>query len=171
MSLRAAYWLVFAITLVVYGTMVIWTLPGIAAAAGGLVAFDLRPTGYSPDEARTFLAALNDQGRALYLGPQRMLDLVYPALLAIVLGGATVTLVRNAPLRWALLVVILGGMAADYTENALVKSMLENSSPVSDASAMGAARATIVKSALTGLAMSAVCIALVIAFFRRRQNT
>jgi hypothetical protein len=170
MTWRAPYWTVFAITLAVYGAMMFWTLPGISAAAEGLVAFDMRPGGYSPDEARRFLAALTDEGRALYLGPQHLLDLFYPALLAIVLGGAVWGLVRSAALRWILLAVILGGMLADYTENALVKGLIESFAPVTDAAVQSASLATLVKSTLTGLAMIALCIAVVSAFIRRRKN-
>jgi hypothetical protein len=169
MSWRFAYWATFIATMGVYMAMVIWTLPAIATAAGGLAVFDMRPTGYSPQEARAFLAALTDEGRALYLGPQRLLDLFYPAMLAVVLGGAIWVLVRFAWLRRVLLAIVLGGMLADYWENALVKDLLETPGPVSDAAILAASRATMAKSALTGLAMTAVLVALVAAFFRTRR--
>lgn len=169
MSWRSAYWAGFVAAMGVYMAMVIWTLPAISAAAGGLAPFDLRPTGYSPQEARAFLAALSDEGRALYLGPQRLLDLFYPALLGVVLGGAVWALVRFALLRWVLLAAVLGGMLADYSENILVKGLLETPGPVTDNAVLAASRATITKSALTGLAMMAVLVALVLAFIRRRR--
>ncbi len=85
------------------------------------------------------------------------------------LGGAIWALVRSAPLRWVLLAVILGGMLADYAENMLVKGLLEAPGPVTDAAILAASRATMIKSALTGLAMMAVLIALVLTFIRRRR--
>ena len=160
MSLRAAYWLVFAAMLVVYGAMVLWTLPAISDGAGGLVPFDLRLTGYNVADARLFLSGLNDAGRALYQGPQRLLDTAYPALLGLVLSGAFIALVARRWLRWALILVVLAGMAADYTENYLVAQMLAAQEPVADSLVAAASRATLVKSTLTGLAMTVVLVLL-----------
>jgi hypothetical protein len=161
MSRKIAYWFVFAVTLGIYLTMLTWTLPGISADAAGLVPFDMRPMGYSPDEARSFLAALGDKGRALYLGPQAQLDLVYPLVLAVVLAGAVSVLISDWRLRGVLYVFVLGGMLADYTENTFVALMLEYTEPVPDRLANLASKATVVKSVLTGLAMIAVLVGLI----------
>ena len=56
------YWIVFAVTLAVYGTMLAWSLPTVAASAEGLMPFDMRPGGYSFAEAEAFLAALSAEG-------------------------------------------------------------------------------------------------------------
>ena len=167
MPLRMLYWTAFAAALAVYATMLAWTLPGISASAGGLAPFDMRPGGYDGDAARGFLDALGREGRALYQGPQRMLDLFYPALLAIVLAGAVWALVQNRPLRALLLVVVPAGMGADYLENVRVAGLLAQSGAVTDEAVAAASRATQVKSALTGLAMVAVIAALAVAGVRR----
>ena len=164
---KLAYWVIFAATMAIYVTMLVWTLPGIAENAGGLVPFDMRPTGYTPDEARTFLDALNEDGRSLYLGPQHMLDLAYPILLAIVLAGAVAALIGNRKLRGVLYLAILLGMLADYSENTFVALMLEYPVPVTDKLAGLANKATVVKSTLTGFAMVVVFGALVLAAKRR----
>jgi hypothetical protein len=161
MPRKIAYWFVFAVTLGIYLTMLTWTLPGISADAAGLVPFDMRPMGYTPDEARSFLAALGDKGRALYLGPQAQLDLVYPLFLAVVLAGAVSVLIADWRLRGVLYIFILGGMLADYTENTFVALMLEYTEPVPDRLASLACKATVVKSVLTGLAMIAVLLGLI----------
>jgi hypothetical protein len=153
---RAAYWVVFAAALGVYLWMITGTLPAITRAAGGLMPFDLRPTGYSVDEARAFLGALSDSGRAVYLGPQHMLDLVYPALLAVVLIGAVRVLFQGAWLRAGLSGIILAGMVADYVENAVVAQLLRSSGEAPAGMIRLANGATMVKSGLTGLAMVAV---------------
>lgn len=169
MSLRAAYRTAFTAAMVVYLAMVFWTLPGISTAAGGLAEFDLRPMGYRPDEARAFIGALSDQGRVLYLGPQRLLDFFYPGLLAIVLGGAIWSLVRPVLLRRVLLAMVVGGMLADYVKNSLVKGLLKSPGPVTDLAILTASRATVIKTALTGLAMIAVLIAAVLTLVQRRK--
>ena len=72
-----AFWLLFAATLSVYIVIVGWAIPMIAAEADGLTPFDMRPYGYSFDEARAFLSALTPRGVEIYLGPQQRLDTFY----------------------------------------------------------------------------------------------
>jgi len=43
--MRLTFWMIFAVMMGVYLVMVLWSLPLIMADAGGLPAFDLRPTG------------------------------------------------------------------------------------------------------------------------------
>lgn len=167
---RIAYWAVFAAALAVYAAMVGWTLPAISRDAGGLSPFDMRPTGYSVAEARAFLAALGDEGRALYLGPQHWLDLVYPALLAVVLIGAVKVLIAPRWLQFGLCLLALGGMAADYLENARVAAML-GGGPVPDALILAANRATQVKAAATSAVMLAVCAGLALAAWKTWRRT
>ena len=93
--MRFAFWTLVAITLAIYASMLIWTLPRITAAADGHVPFDMRPGGYSFDDAREFLTCLQPDGRTIYLGPQAVLDLIYPGLLAIVLTISLWTLTRS----------------------------------------------------------------------------
>lgn len=167
MPRKIAYWIVFAVTLGIYLTMLTWTLPGISADAAGLVPFDMRPMGYTLDEAREFLTALGDKGRDLYLGPQALLDLFYPLALAITLVGAVSVLITDWRLRGVLYIFILGGMLADYTENTFVALMLEYTEPVPDRLVSLASKATVVKSVLTGLVMIAVLGGLILAASRR----
>ncbi len=158
--LRRAYWFVFALTLAVYATMLGWTLPAITDAAGGLAPFDMRLTGYTPDDAHAFLGAISVQGREVYLGPQHALDRFYPALLAVVLAGAVWSLIPSRPLRLLLVVAAFAGATADYVENARVAAMLTTSGTVPDELILAASRATVAKSALTTLAMVAVILGL-----------
>ncbi len=157
---RQAYWAVFAAALAIHGTMALWTLPRIAQEAGGLLPFDLRPTGYTPEEARAFLSALSEEGRAVYSGPQRLLDSIYPALLAVVLAGAVKVLFRRGLLRIVLMLAVLGGMLADYAENMRVAGLLAAGPEAADAMIAAASRATVAKSAMTGLVMGVVLLAL-----------
>lgn len=168
---RVAYWAVFAAALAIYGAMVGWTLPAISRDAGGLVPFDMRPAGYSVEEARAFLTALGDQGRAIYLGPQHLLDMLYPALLAMVLIGAVRVLIGPVSLRWGLALMALGGMAADYLENARVGAMLLHDGAVPDAMITAASRATQVKAGLSTVVMLAVCAGLALAAWKKWRKT
>ncbi|GAA6201921.1 hypothetical protein [Aquicoccus sp. SU-CL01552] len=168
---RVAYWAVFAAALAVYGAMVGWTLPAISRDAAGLAPFDMRPMGYSVAEARAFLAALGAEGRALYLGPQHALDLVYPALLAVVLIGAVRALIGPLWLRWGLSLLALGGVAADYLENARVGAMLRDDGMLPGAAITAASHATQAKAGLTSVVMLAVCAGLARAAWTKWRKT
>lgn len=120
------YWIVVATTLGVYATMLLWSIPRISAEAGGLPVLDLRPGGYSFEEARAFLAALSPQGAAFYATVQHRLDTAYPALLALTLAWS---ILRLAPAgwgiwRWVLAATAIPGMVFDYLENLAVSALL-----------------------------------------------
>jgi hypothetical protein len=51
----------------------------------GLLPFDMRPGGYSPEHAYALLNALGVDGNRYYLTRQIPLDLIYPALMALTL--------------------------------------------------------------------------------------
>ena len=155
----ALYWVLVAATLGVYLAMVLWTLPKLSAAAGGLAPFDLRPTGYSLAEARAFLAALGPGDVAFYRDTQHRLDAFYPALLAAVLAIGLYRLTRNWPRLARVAVVataVLGG-AFDYLENAAVAAMLRAGADGLTTELAGAAsRWTMLKSAAATVALAAL---------------
>lgn len=121
--MQRAFWAVFVAAAVVFVVMVTWSLPFVSTSAGGLTPFDMRPMGYTPDEARAFLAALSAEGRTFYLNVQLRLDLLYPALLGVmmILGFQ---LLYQKPWSTVFGAVALISVAADYLENYLVSVML-----------------------------------------------
>ena len=152
---RLAYGLLFAATTMVYLFMALWTLPEIAASAGGLQAFDLRPAGYSEAQARAFLAALNDDGRALYVGLQHRLDTAYPALLALNLVFALFWAFPRAgnAARVVFSAIPSGTAVFDYLENLRVGAMLAMPPESVTADIIAAASsATVMKSILATVA-------------------
>ncbi len=151
----------------IYVTMITWTLPTIQAAAGGLPAFDMRPGGYDFAAAQTFLTALSQDGRDLYLGAQHRLDLIYPGLLAL-------TLILGLRLVWAPRLATQFSIAAcvaavaDYTENMLVGRMLRQTVDAVTPDMVASANwATLVKSAGDTIAMTALLIGGLLALYRR----
>lgn len=166
---RVVFWGVVAATLAVYAVMVLWSLPKVAAAAGGLAPFDLRPLGYSEAEARAFLSAITAEGRAFYIRVQHGLDVAYPALLALTLTLSFGRLVRSGGLRLVLILVAMGAMAADYTENALVAAMLSQPPEAVPATLIAqASLATLVKGLLSTVALVALLVAGIARLRRRR---
>jgi hypothetical protein len=158
------FWGIAAATLAVYLAMVLWSLPKIAALAGGLRPFDMRPLGYAPDEARAFLGALTLEGRGFYQTVQHRLDLAFPGLLALSL---VLAFRRLAPGRWGLLFSLIAVLGAgfDWAENAAVGHLL--SQGASDNAVTLASRLTLAKSACTTVAMTALLVLLLRAGLRR----
>lgn len=163
-----AFWCLLAVTIGVYATMLVWTLPAISAAAGGLTPFDMQPGGYDLPAAQGFLAALTEDGRALYLGAQHRLDAAYPALLAATLIWSLAWAFRWAPAwaRIALAIPPVIGAAADYLENARVSGLLLAEAVTADQVA-AASQATIVKSSATTVAMLCLLAGLGLVAIRR----
>lgn len=79
------FWPVFAATLAAWLSMNLWTVPRIEGTAGGLRLLDMRFTGYSYADVQDFVAAIGDEGTALYLGAQYWLDMLFPPLLGAVI--------------------------------------------------------------------------------------
>lgn len=162
-SLNLLFWVSLAISGIVYAVMLTWTLPSISAAAGGRVPFDLRPLGYSPDEATAFLQAITDDGRELYLNVQHRLDIVYPLSLALVIasGIAILAPVQRSVWKWALASVALPGMLFDFWENRLVRKMLLANPENIDPQLISAASfATLMKSVFSTIALSTLFLLL-----------
>ncbi|MFQ5621847.1 MAG: hypothetical protein ACE5FS_00475 [Paracoccaceae bacterium] len=156
MSVRwKLYWLLVAATLAVYFTMLLWSLRRIASAAGGLAPFDLRPGGYGFEDARAFLGALDADTVAFYLNVQHRLDLVYPAMLAAVLGVAVFRLLPGPrALKLAAVAVPVVGAACDYLENAAVAELLRaGAGDLTREAVSVAGRWTVLKSSATSLSM------------------
>ena len=89
-------------------------LAHLSRLAGGVSPFDIRPTGYSYDEAYAFLSAIGERGRRYYANRELLLDMFYPPLYAISRGLALWWLtmpgrLRDAPVplswRYALIAV------------------------------------------------------------------
>lgn len=126
MGSNRIFWMVVAVTLGDYFAMVFWSIPRISAEAGGLPVFDLRPGGYTFEEARAFLVALSAEGAQFYANVQHRLDAAYPALLAVTVAWS---ILRLAPARWGvwrhlLAATAIPGMIFDYLENRDVAGML-----------------------------------------------
>lgn len=75
--------LFFIITQIVYGTMLLWSIPNILKYSHGMKILDLMPTGYGAQYVQKLFETLGERGRDVYLFQQIPLDLVYPVLFAI----------------------------------------------------------------------------------------
>lgn len=156
MSLRCLFWMVFAVTAATYLVMVLWSLPRLAV--DGMFPFDLRPAGYSPEEARAYLSALSADQRAFYAGVQHKLDMLFPALMAASLILAY-HLLFTRPVAWLVSPVALAAATFDGLENAAV----------SNAMALRAHVWTVWKSLTVPLALGIVIAGPVRRWWRKRK--
>ncbi len=170
---RTAHIVLFTATIAVYLAMILWSLPRIADGAGGLIPFDLRPSGYSFEDARTFLAALDGDTITFYKTVQHRLDFIYPALLAASLSAGLLWAWRGTA-RWIVVGFIafaVFGAAADYLENANVGALLAaGADAITPEMVAKANSATIAKAALTTLATLALLVGLLRRAWRRLRS-
>lgn len=142
-------------TLAVYLIMVLWSLPLIAAEAGGRLPFDLRPFGYGLEEARAFLSALSETGRSQYLGAQHMLDRLFPPLLAVTQVLSFWQTFRPRPALGLAALALAAGWV-DLRENLAVAELLARGPGGIDAEITGRAAAlTVAKSLLAAVVLTA----------------
>jgi glucan phosphoethanolaminetransferase (alkaline phosphatase superfamily) len=171
--MRLLFRVLLMAAIALYAVMALWSFPLIAENAGGLAGFDLRFFGYSADEARAFLSALSDTGRAHYLGIQHSLDLVYPAVLSLTLVLGVLRFGARLPLvvRLVLVLIPLAGAGADYVENVLVAEILTLPvADVTDAMIAQASLVTTLKSMLFAVAIGVTFLLAVVFALRRRRN-
>ena len=173
MTAARAFGISLALMLAGVALMLVWSTPRIEA--GGLAPFDVRAGGDGADDARAFLAALTPAGRAVYLGPQRVFDTMFPAGLA----GVMALAIRwgleplPRPVARAALLVPLAYLVLDLAENAAVAGLLRagpdtlGETAVARASAFTVWKFRLVNAAL-GLTALALAVGAVAAARRRR---
>jgi hypothetical protein len=139
---------------VLWAVMFFGTLAHLQALAGGAAPFDIRPLGYSYDEARAFLEALGEQGRAYYLRPELILDTIYPPFYAVSRALALWWLTMPGRLydgavpqrwRWTLVAMPIVMATCDSVENICIAKMLWNWPDLSPGLVQASSLATRVK--------------------------
>ncbi len=156
------YWVVVAAAVTNYLIMVLWSLPLVSEMAGGGIPFDMRPGGYSFEDARVFLTGISDAGRDFYLNTQQRLDLFYPTLFAITVA---IPLAHLVPRYWGW---ILAGLAIaagvfDHLENSAVAVMLRvEPDALTEGMVSTASNWTLAKSISTTIVLVALLVVLCI---------
>lgn len=159
----AAFWVLFVGTMAIYLVMVLWSLPQLSAAAGGLAPFDLR-FGYTLAEAQQFLAALPPEQNAFYRHTQHLLDLFFPPLWSLMLFFAIAALAPRVigPWKWVLAALALPLAVFDLLENFAVDRMLTaGADDLTPELANTASQWTTLKAGLTTVVMTLLLVLLV----------
>ncbi len=153
-----------------WAVMFFGPLAHLSRLAGGAAPFDIRPFGYSEQEARAFLDAIGEAGRHYYASPELLLDMFYPPLYAVSRGLALWWLTvpgrsRGVPwpprLRDALIAVPLVMASLDVVENLCIAAMLwtwPDLSPALVQVSSAATRVKIMAGALTEVLMAGFAV-------------
>ncbi|NOR29890.1 MAG: hypothetical protein GQ539_02195 [Sulfitobacter sp.] len=139
----------------IYLLMINVTLAHIEAVSGH-VPFDMRPFGYGSIEAATLLEALGVEGRAYYLSHQIALDTLYPFMLTLTLIATICWFGQRMPNRKLVrfgIAFSVGSALFDYVENLGIAAMILSWPEISVPQVYATSSATILKSALTTLAV------------------
>jgi hypothetical protein len=141
--------ILFSLTSVVLGIMMLVTVPKTMAYANGLELLDLMPGGYDMVYVTNLLTTLGEKGRTVYLHYQIPVDMVYPFLFGISNCLLLTFLLKkldkyNTAFFYLCLLPIVTGIA-DYLENIGIISMLTNYPYLSDSTVVMTNLCTITK--------------------------
>lgn len=155
----------FFISHSVFLVMMVYTFPIIHEQIGTM-AFDMATFGYDMQEAQRIVEALDPATTRFYLFPQlTLLDLLYPVLLALFLGGLLVRMMVlldvDNRLSCVLIFIPFLGMTFDYLENICIVLMITNTVDLSEAFVRVSSTFTILK----GLCTTVAWMALLVYFF------
>lgn len=152
-----------------YLLMIFVTLAHIETLSG-IRPFDMRPGGYSTEQANSLLAALGPSGRRYYLMRQLPLDLAYPALMALTLVSLFKWL-RSQEVNYRLVHIgiwfSIWAALADYLENVGICLMILSWPEISANTVLAASVASTVKSGLTTAAVLTVLLGVGFWAFKR----
>ena len=163
-----------------WAVLALVTLPHLQHLANGAAPFDLRRSGYSYEEARQFLDAIGEQGRAYYLNPELLLDTFFPPLYAglgalvlwwLTMPGRLRAGATPAVWRWALIALPVAELIFDWGENACIAAMIwtwPDLSPVLVRVSSVATRLKYAVVALTAISLVALAAAALLRRYGRR---
>jgi len=163
--------MLFVLAMGFYGVMMFVTIPQVMAGAGGTEIFDMRPLGYTYDEALSILASMTETAKEYYRQVQIPLDFIYPALMGF-FGAFTFAWMRKTVKipRITLLIPLAAG-AFDYLENLGILRLL--SGHTKPAAIALTSAFSVGKSALTTVFMTGILVLMVfraIKAIRRRRG-
>jgi hypothetical protein len=145
--------LLFAMTMVVYLTMLFYSIPKVVTSVPEMKLFDVSPSGYTTEYAISLLNAIGPEGRDLYLSLQLPLDFIYPGLFIISYSLLFAWVLKKSyglksKVYYALYLPVLAGLF-DYTENILIILMLKAYPDIGSGLVTVASLATTIKSFLS----------------------
>lgn len=157
--------LFFILTMLVYASMLIISIPKTMSFSNGMKLLDMMPLGYNWEYINTLFTTLGEKGREVYLYNQIPLDMIYPGLFGISYCLIFAFFLNklnklNSPLFYLCLLPLIAGMA-DYFENMGIIILLNTYPTLSHSLASATNIFTIVKSATTTLYFIVLIVVLI----------
>lgn len=158
------------VTWVVYGYMLLYSIPHLVELTDGMKPLDVLPLGYSSDYVRSLFQALGEDGRHYYLTHQIPVDMVYPALFIVTYSLLTFYLLRksgireNTAMRLSVIPVLAG--LCDYMENLGIVVMLRSFPDVSNTISTITSCFSVGKAGLTTVFWIVLLYAIVVSVYR-----
>jgi hypothetical protein len=145
--------ILFVITMIVYITMLSYSIPLVSAFAPELPLFDLSPAGYSFAYANELLMALGAEGRTVYMTTQLPLDFMYPGLFSITYSLMLVWILgklvcATSKVHYLALIPFLAGIF-DYIENVYIIKMIVSFPDLQESTVEVGSLFTLLKSGFT----------------------
>ncbi|NQY95468.1 MAG: hypothetical protein HRT43_14980 [Campylobacteraceae bacterium] len=165
----------FALTMIVYLTMILYTIPSLSAFAPAFPVFDLSPSGYSFSYANELLQALGSEGRNMYLYTQLPLDFIYPGLFSITYSLLLVWLFRksfsdDSKIHYLFFVPLIAGVF-DYFENLFIIKMINSFPELQAGTVQIASIFTVLKSGFTVVFFTLLLMGFILFLKKRFVNT
>ena len=160
--MRLVNWLLPLAAAASYLALILVLSPLLSAETAGMVPFDLRLLGYSAEEAHAYLSVMTPAGQALYLGPIRLNDTIFPVLLMLALC---------LPLRrwhWAFSLPALAYGVLDLAENWAIARLIRTGAQVDADSVALASALTMAKFAAVTVALG-LAVAGLVSLWRARK--
>lgn len=156
--------LLFILTNIVYGLMLLFTIPKVMEHSSGLKLLDMMPMGYTAEYAETLFNTLGPEGREAYLYNQIPVDMIYPFLFGIsycLILAYFLNKLNNlkTPFLYLCFLPLIAGIA-DYLENFGIISLLNNYPDVSNTIVTFTNSFSLIKSSSTTLYFVVLLISL-----------
>lgn len=163
--------ILFVLTNLVYGFMLLVSIPKVMQFSDGMKLFDLMPMGYSVEYAGSLLENLGTEGRNAYLYNQLPVDFIYPFLFGVTYCLLIAYLLNRlnslkAEYFYLSLLPVLAGML-DYMENLGIVNLLVSYPNFSDASVHIAAFFTVMKSLFSTVSFSVLIVIVILLLFKK----
>ena len=155
-----------SLTAVILAVMDLFLLPAVESAANGLRCFDLQIFGYDYETAKTFLDALSEEGRRLYLYAQIPTDTVFLAVYTVFFILALRRLYASGAI--AILPLLLA--LADFAENACTFLMLRDPACLTPVTGTVFGALTLCKSLLMYAVFALLAVGLVRFLVQKRKS-
>lgn len=157
--------ILFSITMIVYLTILFYSIPKVISSAPETKLFDVSPAGYTTEYARSILNAIGQQGRDLYLSLQLPLDFIYPGLFIVSYSLLFTWLLKKSyalesKAYYAVYIPIVAGLF-DYAENVLIIIMLKTYPQLNANLVAVASFATTAKSILSSIFFTLLIVSVI----------